>query len=188
MVLRTARWMALAGMLLCVSAALAQNGGDGMGTNSGHAGSGSIGSPQSGISGGNAQTSASTPMGSHLMGTQTHPKGLHLGLAGRWWDERAAIKARGLRKDQKQRMDAIFDDSKGTLLTSLDNVKQAEDRLASLSQKERQDEPTVMAAMRRLQDARAELARETIHMQVKIRQQLDQSQLDKLDMAIADQQ
>ncbi len=44
-----------------------------------------------------------------------------------------------------------------------------------------------MAAMRRLQDARAELARETIHMQVKIRQQLDQSQLDKLDMAIADQ-
>lgn len=189
--------MALAGPLLCASAALCQHGGGsamggvglsgGMGQLSVGASVGAMEGPQSGTQGGAAQSNGSVPMGSHLMSVPTHPTGLHLGLAGRWWDERSSIKALGLRKDQKQRMDAIFDGSKGTLLTSLDNVKQAEDKLASLSQKERQDEPTVMAAMRRVQDARAELARQTIHMQVQIRQQLDQDQLDKLDTAIAGQ-
>jgi hypothetical protein len=176
-VLRTARLMALAGMLLCATTALAQHGGGG---------GGGMGGPGGGMMGG-GRGMGRGPMGNRAMDVPTHPTGPQLGLPGRWWDERSTIKTLNLRKDQKQRMDEIFNSSKGTLMNSLDNLQREEDRQSSMSQKDMQDESKVMAAMQRVQDARAELARQIVHMQVQIRQQLDQDQLDKLDAAIASQ-
>jgi hypothetical protein len=169
--------MALAGMLLCATAALAQHGGGG---------GGGMGGPPGGMMGG-GRGMGRMPMGNHAMNVPTHPSGSQLGLPGRWWDERSSIKTLNLSKDQKQRMDAIFNGCKGTLLNSLDNLQREEDRLSSMSQKDRQDETKMVAAMQRVQDARGELARNIVHMQVQIRQQLDQDQLDKLDAAIASQ-
>lgn len=178
-VLRTVRRLALAGMLLCASAMLAQHGGGA------HPGGG-MGAP-GGIMGDRDHDMGAIGVGNHAMSIPTHPTGPQLGLSGRWWDDRSTAKTLSLRKDQKQRMDQIFNSSKGTLLNSLDNLQREEDKLSSMSQKDRQDENKVMAAMQRVEEARADLARQTVHMQVQIRQQLDPDQLNKLDAAIASQ-
>jgi Spy/CpxP family protein refolding chaperone len=148
---------------------------------------GGMGGPQGGMMRDHGHGMGDIGIGNRAMDVPTHPTGPQLGLPGRWWDERSSIKSLSLRKDQKQKMDEIFNGSKGTLLNSLDNLQREEDKLSSMSQKDRQDESKVMAAMQRVEEARAELAREIIHMQVQIRQQLDPDQLNKLDAAIANQ-
>ena len=112
----------------------------------------------------------------------------HLGLSGRWWDERKTIKSLNLRDDQKQRMDEVFASNKGSLVTLLGNLKHEENALSSMSKQDRQDETKVFAAINRVETARGELAKEIAHVQLQIRQQLDPDQVIKLDAAIASQQ
>jgi Spy/CpxP family protein refolding chaperone len=164
--------MVLAGALLCAAAAHAQHGG-GMGGMGGGRMGGGMGNINRGMRG-NAPSVA--------------PTGPHLGLSGRWWDERKTIKSLNLREDQKQRMDEVFASNKGSLVTLLGNLKHEENALASMSKQDRQDETKVFAAINRVEAARGELAKEIAHVQLQIRQQLDPDQVTKLDAAIASQQ
>jgi Spy/CpxP family protein refolding chaperone len=110
---------------------------------------------------------------------------LQLGLGGRWWDESKTIKHLNLRNDQQQHMDAIFEANKQRLLTLYGNLQREETTLASLPAGDLQDETKVFAAIDRVSEARAELEKATVHLQLQIRQQLDPAQVDELDHEIA---
>lgn len=171
---KTTRLLALAGALLCAGVAHAQHGGGmGGGMGAGRMGGG-MGNFNRGLRGNDR--------------TAGVPGGPHLGLSGRWWDERKTIKSLNLRSDQKQRMDEVFASNKSSLVTLLGNLKHEENALASMSKEDRQDETKVFAAINRVETARGELAKEIAHVQLQIRQQLDPDQVTKLDEAIADQQ
>jgi Spy/CpxP family protein refolding chaperone len=164
----TRMMLVLAAGLLCGSAALAQHGGGGHGMG--------MGAPRM-----NSHGSAHESM------APMRPVAPHLGLPGRWWDERKNVKSMSLRPDQKQRMDEIFKASKPTLATSLDTLQREELNLSTMSAKDRQDETKVFAAIGRVEAARVELAKEATHVQMQLRAQLDPDQLARLDAEIAGQ-
>ncbi len=105
--------------------------------------------------------------------------------AGRFWDERRTVKALRLSNDQQHRMDTIFDANKGTLMSLYQNLQREETKLTSMSQADLQDQSKVFAAIDRVAQARAELGKERAFILIQIRQQLDSSQLEKLDHQIA---
>jgi Spy/CpxP family protein refolding chaperone len=104
---------------------------------------------------------------------------------GRWWDDNKTIKKLSLRPDQKQRMDDIFSANEGLLLNSFANLQREESRLGSMSPQDLQDETRVFAAIDRVAQARADLAKEMAHYQLQLRQQLSPAQLSQLDHEIA---
>ncbi len=124
-------------------------------------------------------------VGEHFAIVPTAHIGLQLGLPGRWWDEKKAMKSIGLRSDQKSRMDEIFNANQGTLSNLLTNLQREEVHLSTLSSADLQDESKVFAAIDRYEAARTDLAKEKAHVLMQIRQQLDPDQLNKLDTEIA---
>jgi Spy/CpxP family protein refolding chaperone len=111
--------------------------------------------------------------------------GLQLGLSGRWWDDHGTVRKLNLDPDQQHRMDAIFEANKPTLITLYGNFQREQVNLANLSHADLQDETKVFAAIDRVSQARADLEKESAHILLQIRQQLDAQQLDTLDRQIA---
>jgi Spy/CpxP family protein refolding chaperone len=108
-----------------------------------------------------------------------------LGLPGRWWDDKKAVRSIGLSTDQQRRMDDIFNTSKPALITALSNLQREQARFAALSPAELQDESKVFAAIDRVAAARTELEKANAHVLLQMRQQLDPQQLATLDQQIA---
>lgn len=104
---------------------------------------------------------------------------------GRWWDDNKTIKKLGLRPEQKQRMDDIFTANEGTLVGAFSNLQREESRLAAMSPQDLQDEGKVFAAIDRVAQARADLAKESVRIQMQLRQQLNAAQLSELDHEVA---
>ena len=111
--------------------------------------------------------------------------GLQLGLSGRWWDDHHTVRKLNLDPDQQHRMDAIFEANKPTLITLYSNLQREQINLANLPHADLQDETKVFAAIDRVSQARADLEKESAHILLQIRQQLDAQQLDTLDRQIA---
>jgi hypothetical protein len=111
--------------------------------------------------------------------------GPQLGLPGRWWDDRKTVKKLGLRSDQQHRMDDIFNANKTTLLNLFSNLQREEARLSSMPAQDLQDETKLFAAIDRVSAARADLEKESAHILLQVRQQLDATQLSALDREIA---
>ncbi len=120
-------------------------------------------------------------------GTPTSPIRIEpqLGPPTRWWDDKKTIKHLGLRNDQKQRMDDIFESNRQQLSTLLGNLQREEARLVSLPPGDLQDEGKVFAAIDRVSQARAELEKAHAHILLQIRQQMDPQQLATLDRDMA---
>jgi len=95
------------------------------------------------------------------------------------------MKTLSLRSDQQHKMDDIVNGNKGTLQNLFSNLQREEARLTSMSPQDLQDEGKVFAAIDRVATARADLEKESAHILMQIRQQLDPSQLSKLDSEIA---
>jgi Spy/CpxP family protein refolding chaperone len=104
---------------------------------------------------------------------------------GLWWEDNRTVKKLSLRPEQKQRMDDIFNANKGPLLNGFANLQREESRLNALSPQDLQDETTVFAAIDRVSQARAGLAKEIAHYQLQLRQQLTPAQLKELDKEVA---
>jgi Spy/CpxP family protein refolding chaperone len=113
------------------------------------------------------------------------PSGPQLGLPGRWWDDKKNAKTIALRSEQQKKMDEIFSANRGALVILLGNLQHEEAKLEAMNPAELQDEGRVFAQIDRVEVARAELEKENARILMLIRQQLDPTQLSKLDSEIA---
>lgn len=180
------------------SAALAQGrggggpppgGGGGMG---GPGGGGGMGPPGGGGMGGPQFPGGGQPMNRGPMGTSEPQRGagnearpgLQLGPPGqKWWDDKSFAKNLKLRPDQQAHMDAIFEQNRGTLLTRLQGVQQAESQMVELAKAPTLDEGALFAQIDRIEQARAELEKATTHMLLQIRKEMDADQIKRLEKA-----
>ena len=108
-----------------------------------------------------------------------------LGPPGRWWDDRKIARNLSLRNDQQKKMDDIFESGKGNLVQLYSNLQREEARLGTMSSTELSDETKVFAAIDRVTQARADVAKANAHILLQIRKELDASQLAALDREIA---
>jgi Spy/CpxP family protein refolding chaperone len=109
--------------------------------------------------------------------------GLQLGPPGRWWDDHGFAKNLKLRPDQQTRMDAIFEQNRSPLVTSFQNVQQAEAQMQELSRSPAPDESALYAQIDRVAQARAELQKATTHMFLQLRREMDADQIKRLEKA-----
>jgi Spy/CpxP family protein refolding chaperone len=110
--------------------------------------------------------------------------GLVLGPPGvRWWDNHSFAKSMKLRPDQQMKMDAIFEQNRGALISSFEGVREAEAQMEQLTRASSPDEAALFAQIDRVAQARAELAKTTTHMFLQIRKEMDPDQLKQLEKA-----
>jgi Spy/CpxP family protein refolding chaperone len=106
---------------------------------------------------------------------------LQLGPPGRWWDDRGFAKNLKLRPDQQQRMDAIFEQNRNALVSSFQNVQQAQAQMEELSRSSSPDEAALFAQIDRVAQAHAELEKATTHMLLQLRKEMDADQIKRLE-------
>jgi Spy/CpxP family protein refolding chaperone len=107
--------------------------------------------------------------------------GLQVGPPGRWWDDKHFAKQLKLSDDQQRHMDSIFEQNRSTLLKRYENLEQEEQRMEAMTHAKTLDESALFAQIDRIEQARADLGKATLHYQVQIRNELDQDQLSKLE-------
>ena len=107
--------------------------------------------------------------------------GLQVGPPGRWWDDKHFAKQLKLTEDQQRHMDAIFEQNRPTLLKRYGSLQQEEQRMEELTHAKTLDEAALFAQVDRIEQARADLGKATMHYQVQIRNELDQDQIAKLE-------
>jgi Spy/CpxP family protein refolding chaperone len=108
--------------------------------------------------------------------------GLQLGPPGqRWWDDKSFAKTLKLRPEQQSRMDAIFDQNKGTLLTRLQNLKLVESQMDEIARSPNPDETALFTQIDRVAQARAELEKADTHMLLQLRKEMDADQIGRLE-------
>jgi Spy/CpxP family protein refolding chaperone len=111
--------------------------------------------------------------------------GHQLGLPGRWWDDKHFAHNINIRPDQQHKMDDIFEANKSQLLTAYSNLQREEQNLSAMKSQDLKDESKVFASIDRVAQARADLEKESAHISMQIRQQLDADQVTRLDKEIA---
>jgi Spy/CpxP family protein refolding chaperone len=107
--------------------------------------------------------------------------GLQLGPPGRWWDEKSFAKSLGLSGDQRKRMDTIFGENKGTLLSLYHSLEAEEASLERLTSGAHLDEEQIFRQIDKVTEARAALEKANAHMLLEIRKQMTDEQAEKLD-------
>jgi Spy/CpxP family protein refolding chaperone len=105
---------------------------------------------------------------------------LQVGPPGRWWDDKHFAKQLKLTEDQQRHMDAIFEQNRPALLKRYENLGLEEQRMEALTHAKTLDETALFAQIDRIEQARADLGKATMHYQVQIRNELDQNQVAKL--------
>ncbi len=106
---------------------------------------------------------------------------LQLAPPGRWWDDKSLAKKVKLRPDQQVRMDNIFAQNRSSLLSSYVGLQQAESRMQELSKAPNLDEAVLNAQIDRVSQARAELEKANMHLQLQLRKEMDPEQLAELE-------
>ncbi len=107
--------------------------------------------------------------------------GLQVGPPGRWWDDKHFAKQLKLTDDQQRHMDSIFETNRPMLLKRYENLEQEEQRMEAMTHAKTLDEGALFAQIDRIEQARADLGKATLHYQVQIRNELDQDQIAKLE-------
>ena len=164
-------------VVLCVPAiSVAQHHGGGA------PGGGFPGGMHSGdMSGGGFSRPSDVPSDSSRSSAGKAHGGLQVGPPGRWWDDKHYAKSLKLTEDQQRHMDAIFEQNRPTLLKRYDSLHQEEQRMEDLTHAKTLDEAAMFAQIDRIEAARADLGKATLHYQVQIRNELDQDQISKLE-------
>lgn len=107
--------------------------------------------------------------------------GLQLGPPGRWWDDKHFAKDLKLRPGQQQRMDSIFEDNRGALVSRYQALQQEESRMETLTHASAPDEPALFAQIDRVALAKAELEKVSTHYLLAIRKEMDPKQISRLE-------
>ena len=118
--------------------------------------------------------------GTRGQGAEGRP-GVQLGPPGRWWDDKKFAKNVKLRPEQQARMDAIFEQNRGALLSRLETYQQAQRQMEELSRSSSPDEGALFAQIDRMAQARADLEKVNTHMLLQLRKEMDADQLSRLE-------
>jgi Spy/CpxP family protein refolding chaperone len=102
---------------------------------------------------------------------------------GKWWDNPDVAKDLNLQADQKQKMDAIFDQSRTKLIDQHASLQKEETALEPLMNADSPDESKILAQIDKIAQARAELEKSNARMLLAVRQVLTQEQWTKLRAA-----
>ena len=137
-------------------------------------GPGGPGSP-----GGPGGSHTQSPGGGKNVGTQRNA--LQFGPVGRWWDDKSVIRSIGLRQDQQKTMDSIFDANKPAIVNNYKAFLKAQSQLEAINKDPKSDKTQVFAAIDAVNDARSSLQKATSAMLLQIREQMDNSQIEKLE-------
>ena len=108
-----------------------------------------------------------------------------LGPPCRWWDNKKLAKTVSLRPDQQKKMDDIFEAGKGNLIQLYSNLQREEVHLGAMSSADLSDESKIFAAIDRVAQARADVAKAEAHILFQVRKEMDAAQLAALDHEIA---
>jgi Spy/CpxP family protein refolding chaperone len=100
---------------------------------------------------------------------------------GRWWDDKSVVQTIGLRKEQQQRMDTIFNANKPAILSSYKSFLSEQAKLDALNKDPQVDKGRLFAAIDAVSQARASLQKATSQMLLQIRQEMDPGQVTKLE-------
>ena len=106
---------------------------------------------------------------------------LQFGPVGRWWDDKSVVQAIGLRHEQQKKMDTIFDANKPVILDSYKAFLRAQANLAAVNKDPQADKAKVFAAIDAVNEARSSLQKATSSMLLQIRQEMDPTQITKLE-------
>lgn len=136
-------------------------------------GSASPGSAGSGASG-NASPGARGSTGS------SHSS-LQFGPVGRWWDDKSVVQSIGLRKEQQQKMDSIFNANKPAILASYKTFLSEQAKLDALNKDPKVDKANLFTAIDAVSQARASLQKATSQMLLQIRNEMEPGQITKLE-------
>jgi len=107
--------------------------------------------------------------------------GTQFGPVGRWWDDKSVVQTIGLRKEQQQKMDVIFNANKPAILQSYKSFLNEQSKYEKISKDPQVDQASLFAAIDNVSKARASLQKATAQMLLQIRQQMDPDQIAKLE-------
>jgi Spy/CpxP family protein refolding chaperone len=165
--------------LVPCSRSLAQ-GGEGGGDRDHPGGPGGIGNP-AGPGGPSAPSALHHPRPGHDKVSGQPHNTLQFGPVGRWWDDKTVAQSIGLRREQQRRMDTIFDANKPAILDSYKTFLKAQANLTAVNKDPQADKAKVFAAIDAVNDARSSLQKATSSMLLQIRQEMDPTQITKLE-------
>jgi Spy/CpxP family protein refolding chaperone len=134
------------------------------------------------MGGGGFPRSADVPseMSRNSNGVRMHGA-LQVGPPGRWWDDKHFAKQLKLSEDQQRHMDVIFEQNRPLLLKRLESLGIEEQHMEALTHAKTLDEQALFAQVDRIEQARADLGKATLHYQVQLHNELGPDQLAKLE-------
>jgi hypothetical protein len=179
-------------LLCCICLALVPcarslaQGGEGGGDRDrpgGPGGPGGVGNPSGpgGPGGPGTPRELHHPRSAHDKVTGPPHNTLQFGPVGRWWDDKTVVQTIGLRREQQRRMDTIFDANKPVILDSYKAFLKAQANLTAVNKDPQADKTKVFAAIDAVNDARSSLQKATSAMLLQIRQEMDPTQITKLE-------
>jgi Spy/CpxP family protein refolding chaperone len=99
-----------------------------------------------------------------------------MGPRGRWWNNPDFVKKLSLTPDQQKKMEAIFEQSRPSLMDLSGTVRKEEMALEPLISADQPDEGKILAQIDRLAQARAELEKSYARMLLGVRRVLTPDQ------------
>jgi periplasmic protein CpxP/Spy len=103
-------------------------------------------------------------------------RAFHLGLHGRWWNNPEFVQKLGLTPDQQKKMEAIFQQSRPSLMDLSASVRKEEAAMEPLLTTDQPDDNKVLAQIDRVAQARAELEKANGRMLLGLRKVLTPEQ------------
>ena len=103
-------------------------------------------------------------------------RAFRLGPHGRWWNNPEFVQKLGLTADQQKKMEAVFQQSRPSLMDLSANVRKEETAMEPLLAADQPDESKVLAQIDRVAQARAELEKANARMLLGLRRVLTSDQ------------
>jgi Spy/CpxP family protein refolding chaperone len=103
-------------------------------------------------------------------------RAFHLGPRGRWWNNPDFVKKLSLTPDQQKKMEAVFEQSRPSLMDLSATVRKEEMAMEPLLSADQPDEGKILAQIDRLAQARAELEKANARMLLGLRRLLTPDQ------------
>jgi protein CpxP len=103
-------------------------------------------------------------------------RAFHLGPHGRWWNNPEWVQKLGLTSDQQKKMEAVFEQSRPSLMDLLATARKEETAMEPLLAADQPDEGKILAQIDRVAQARAELEKANARMLLGLRRVLTSDQ------------
>ena len=103
-------------------------------------------------------------------------RAFHLGPHGRWWNNPDWVQKLSLTPDQQKKMDAVFEQSRPSLMALSSTLRQEETAMEPLLAADQPDEGKILAQIDRVAQARAELEKANARMLLGLRRVLTPDQ------------